>query len=310
MGLHVYPNSSLSYKTREHGTPGDPDYPHGKGRGGAKGAKPSLPKIIVVEGPAKQVFGKPVTLSEETKAGLTDIRNNASLSKEERTNALYAHLQKTAPELMAQAKELLSHAPAAQAEYREMLQELSRDLGYDFHEIKEGDTRDVFSEDTDMAILGPVKGLKRVSIKAAVDDKGDITNIKDIVRGTITVRSADELGTALAKVVASGGKIVKFKNNVAEPMDTEYRDINMVIRLPKTKVLAEVQLIVRPMLKAKMGPGHGYYEEQRDLPRGTPRWNQLQRLQQVLYGGAWRSTPAIATAVAVLSALAVQKAGG
>jgi hypothetical protein len=283
MALHIYPSSSFSALS-EHGTKGEPGYPHPAGK----------PKKI------RQGNVHAVTVPAALSATLKRISDDEDLSDKDKAAKMFRAVQDGAPELARAAEGLVAQGQQGQEEFKGLLNGLAKQFGYSYHENIA--SREIFEQDTDWVVLGPLKGVARTAVKAALDYEGDVGQVKDVVRGTIAVRGANDLVTALSRL-SERVEIVSLKDNVSNPMSTGYRDLNLLVRL-KTGMLAEVQIIVKPMLQAKMGIGHRLYEAWRVLDPTTPRARALLEQQVEVYSSAWMRAAAGAAFVAQLGLLA------
>ena len=299
MPLHIYPSSSFSLRdVREdnkcHNPGGSPE--GGQFCGPGTSAKPKI----------RQAFGKHLPVPPDVTAAIEAVKNDPTIPEDERPRRLFEIVKRRMPGLVAEAERLKAQGERGQVEYEAMLRHIAADSGYDFHTNIM--SREIFDTDTDWVVLGPVKGVPRIAVKAADDYKGDVSLVKDVVRGTITVRSPDELNNALVRVLQSGAEVVpgSVKDNTTTPTKEGYRDINVLLRLPGSRMLAELQLIVKPMLEAKLGPGHKLYSIGRALGPNHPRAPEIDRQQYELYNGAWqRALEHAATGAAFLGTLAV-----
>ena len=102
------------------------------------------------------------------------------------------------------------------------------------------------------------------------------------------------------EVLQRESTIVKVKNRFKTPANSGYRDINMLVKLPKTNIIAEVQLHLREIAKVKSGPEHDIYEIVQGIERKAAseqrivsdfeaaQINNLQIQSQHLYQQAWQ----------------------
>ncbi|MCG6276376.1 phosphoribosylglycinamide formyltransferase, partial [Vibrio vulnificus] len=56
-------------------------------------------------------------------------------------------------------------------------------------------------------------------------------------------------------------RIVKVKNRFKSPGESGYRDLNLLVQLPKTNLVAEVQLHLKAIADVKSGPEHDLYQQ-------------------------------------------------
>lgn len=250
-----------------------------------------------------QNFGRPVTIRPDSYSAVQRLALDASLSDAERAQKMFDELQAREPELVAQVQRMISHAQTLQAGWVEGLTALAKDMGLQLHSNIED--RAALADQNDYVFVGPVKSVKRTAVKSLdyydpATGTVDPRNVKDLLRGSIAVNNANAMVTALQKL-SKLGEVVSIKDNVSKPFATGYRDVNVVLRL-RNGALAEMQVISKPMLRAKMGLGHRLYEAMRTLAPGSRRYNDLARRSSTLYNRAWMATLASATIATGLQA--------
>lgn len=147
--------------------------------------------------------------------------------------------------------------------------------------------------------LAKLKGPDRAAAKIAADYEGDATRIKDLVRGTVVVKSLQDVEQALAELrarfeVLEGG----FRNGLTEPTTNPngYRDVKMNVRIDGHT--AEVQINLAEMMAAKHD-AHPLYVESDTLlrkiegenraptPNEAARLTELETRQKEIYTAAW-----------------------
>lgn len=237
-----------------------PNGQFGSGSGGASGApKPTVaPQTapVVAKASAAREF-VPHALYEEAQ------RTIALYSKEESpTEPLSADEKSKATEQLAQH---LAAAHAAKPAYDEKLKAIGDGLGA---EVK----------------LAGIKGGDRLLEKHVRENKSDPTEMKDLVRGSLVVKSLDDVGPAL-EAIGKNFKIARVKDRFAKPMATGYSDMLINVELPGG-ILGEVQIHVPEMLAAKGELGHALYDIERKLPEGSALKDQLVEMQSRVYGAA------------------------
>jgi hypothetical protein len=129
---------------------------------------------------------------------------------------------------------------------------------------------DIAQELGGSAVVVPLKGSTRAVEKALSDYEGDPSQIKDLLRTTITINSLNDVSSAVEKLKAKYGEPKKFRNLLDPSKDSlggsGYRDINMVIEINGS--YAELQVNLGPMLEAK-DKFHAHYEVLRSMkPEG------------------------------------------
>lgn len=144
-----------------------------------------------------------------------------------------------------------------------------------------------------------IKSEQRALEKVTTELGGDASKITDIARATIIADDVSQLMMAY-EVLQRESTIVKVKNRFKTPANSGYRDINMLVKLPKTNIIAEVQLHLREIAKVKSGPEHDIYEIVQGIERKAAseqrivsdfeaaQINNLQIQSQHLYQQAWQ----------------------
>ena len=200
-------------------------------------------------------------------------RTIALYAKKEKENPLSPEQEKVATR---QLEKHLAAAHAAKPAYDNIMETLGKALGA---EVK----------------LADVKGGARLLEKHVHSNKSDPANMRDLVRGSLIVKSLDDIPEAIKKVDGAF-KVTRTKNRFDKPMSTGYRDILINVKLPGG-IEGEVQIHVQEMIDAKKEVGHGLYEIQRAIPQndeGTVTNNPehqahhdyLTHLQTQVYGAA------------------------
>ena len=140
------------------------------------------------------------------------------------------------------------------------------------------------------ATVAPPKGARRLIEKAALDYGGDLTQVKDPVRAAIAVDSPDDV-PRVRDAVRKHFDVVREKDRFAQPVNGGYRDLLFNVKL-RNGVIGEVQVHVKPLLKAKETRGHQLYTEMRRYMAmtGEHAKQAVERLQEqslALYASAW-----------------------
>ena len=215
--------------------------------------------------------------------GAQAFMSQALYNEAKRTIALYAKKEKgnpLSPEQIEVATEQLERhmaaAHAAKPAYDETMERLGKELGA---EVK----------------LAKIKGGDRLLEKHVNENKSKPEKMRDLVRGSLIVKSLDDVPAAMAKVGAAF-KISREKDRFTTPMSTGYRDILLNVELPGG-IEGEVQIHVQEMTDAKGEIGHDLYDIQRKIPQNEagaitddPKDQQhhdyLTHLQTQVYGAA------------------------
>ncbi len=146
------------------------------------------------------------------------------------------------------------------------------------------------------AKIPPIKSLERAAEKVNKDFGGDWTQIADVIRGTIVANSVSGLDTAF-DAIKSKVNVKRIKNRFKDPKENGYRDMNLVVEVPKAKMLGEVQLHVAQIQEIKSGEEHKVYERVQAIERSAKDGNytadQLAEMKKLkaqskqLYDDAW-----------------------
>lgn len=147
-------------------------------------------------------------------------------------------------------------------------------------------------------VIGQIKSRERAEQKVVGKLEGDASRLTDIVRGSIIADSLEDLMTSFHQLEQQA-RIVQLKNRFAEPKRSGYRDLNLLVELPQTGMIAEVQLHLRKIADIKSGIEHQVYQEvqgieyqasQQSRPLSDIERARIVRLQQdshKLYHKAW-----------------------
>lgn len=150
--------------------------------------------------------------------------------------------------------------PQALAEYKGMLDNLGQQLGFSPgrgspDEMSEAD----LDSDESFIFLGPLKKQEKSTDKVNTDYFGDWTQLKDLVRATIAVRGIEDVHGALDGLKRVGLNFAqKPKDNMTHGTKDGYRDLNLIVKLPQSGLLAELQIAVKQISKVKP-EAHEYY---------------------------------------------------
>ncbi|MES2241868.1 MAG: hypothetical protein V4639_03255 [Pseudomonadota bacterium] len=147
--------------------------------------------------------------------------------------------------------------------------------------------------------LANLKGVDRAVSKIEADYGGDATQIKDLVRGTVVVKTLQDVERALAELRSKFDVLENgFRNGLTgERVDsTGYRDVKMNVLVDGH--VAEVQVNLAEMMTAKK-EAHPLYVEQSTLMRQLSdegrgptiaegeKLAALEARQQAIYATAW-----------------------
>ncbi|NLS12947.1 RelA/SpoT domain-containing protein [Vibrio sp. SM6] len=148
-------------------------------------------------------------------------------------------------------------------------------------------------------VFAGVKSRERAQEKIATELGGNVSAITDIARATISADSIEALVSAF-EVLERETTIVRVKNRFKEPARSGYRDLNILVKLPQSGHIAEVQMHLAAIAEVKSGPEHLLYEkiqkiervaatEQRDLNDiELAEISKMRRTSKQLYQDAWQ----------------------
>ena len=123
-----------------------------------------------------------------------------------------------------------------------------------------------------------IKSYSRASEKVSSKLDGDASLLTDLARASIVTKNIHDLVTAY-EALTSQTQIIKVKNRFASPKDSGYRDLNVLIRLPKSQMIAEVQLHLSEIANIKNGAEHQVYERVQSIE--TTAMNQDRALNDI-----------------------------
>lgn len=160
-------------------------------------------------------------------------------------------------ELVEKGTEGLSH-------FRDMMGKVQQTMGLKSGMKPEDITPEQWDNEDGFLFIAPLKGEKRAKEKVEADYNGDWSQLRDIVRGTISVPSMDHVKQAIGHLKTAGLTLAqKPKNRFEKPTPEGYRDLMTFVKLPNG-MLAELQIHVKSMTLAKE-KGHKDYEITRTM---------------------------------------------
>jgi hypothetical protein len=150
------------------------------------------------------------------------------------------------------------------------------------------------------AQIAPFKGEDRAKEKIVKDYKGNVNQLVDVVRGSITCKTAAQAIQAYEEVQKAFG-IVRVKNRFKKPAGG-YRDMLINVRLGNGHI-AEIQIHLEDIINIKEGAGHKLYESVRALadkieagtitPEEQALVNQANAEMKKMYDEAWEKAKSI-----------------
>ncbi|WP_165311155.1 RelA/SpoT domain-containing protein [Vibrio ziniensis] len=149
------------------------------------------------------------------------------------------------------------------------------------------------------AYFAGVKSAHRAKEKVNTELDGDTARITDLARATIVANDISSLMDAY-ETLSKEVTIVKVKNRFKTPAPSGYRDLNILVELPKTGIIAEVQFHLQAIADVKNGAEHKLYEQIQHIERlakreqrsytslETAKINRIRSESKNLYQQAWQ----------------------
>ena len=143
-----------------------------------------------------------------------------------------------------------------------------------------------------------VKSKSRALDKINAELNGRVDQITDLARATIVANDIEGIVTAY-EILQRETDVVKVKNHFKTPKASGYRDLNLLVKLPQSGMIAEVQLHLQSIAEIKNGPEHKLYEIIQGIERTATKENRpltdfetaqittLRRQSAELYQNAW-----------------------
>jgi hypothetical protein len=198
--------------------------------------------------------------------------------------------------------ELTKHGEEGLTEFKSALDGVAKKLGLRTDKAKpdEMDESDISSKDG-FVFVAPLKGEARAKEKVEGEYGGDWSQVRDVIRATITVSSMAEIRSTMAAVAAAGLLLAqKPKDKFTNPTPEGYRDLNTIVKLPNGMV-AELQYHLKPITAAK-ATAHKDYEVSRSLSakygedapseawsdEDHAEFHQALKRQKDTYSAAWK----------------------
>jgi hypothetical protein len=136
--------------------------------------------------------------------------------------------------------------------------------------------------------LAKLKGVDRAAAKVASNYGGDAGQLKDLVRGTVVVKSLQDVERAIFELRNKFDVLERgFRNGLTEPLNSAngYRDVKMNVVIDGH--VAEVQVNLAEMMAAKSA-AHKLYEKDAEIFRQIKAEGREATAQEVAIGEALR----------------------
>ncbi|WP_028117247.1 RelA/SpoT domain-containing protein [Ferrimonas senticii] len=154
--------------------------------------------------------------------------------------------------------------------------------------------RTAYLTNTD-ALVPAVKSKQRAQAKLTGKLANQPQHLTDLARVSLVATDIDGVLKAY-QYLSKQVEVIRVKNRFASPKANGYRDINMVVRLPQTGHIAEVQLHLESIAAIKNGEEHQIYQQIQQLERQAEplsefelaRLTKLKQQSTALYHDAWQ----------------------
>ncbi len=144
-----------------------------------------------------------------------------------------------------------------------------------------------------------IKDAQRAAVKIEKELAGDASRITDIVRVSVSTHSILSL-TRAYQSLTKNAHALSVMNRFGAPRPSGYRDIKILLKLPKSNMIAEVQLHLSDILEIKNEKEHDIYREiqsiEREAQTSSRSLNQdetckilaLRQTSRQMYEQAWQ----------------------
>ena len=148
------------------------------------------------------------------------------------------------------------------------------------------------------AISAGIKSQERALAKIDGKFDGDSARITDIVRTSLVAEDIPSMMAAFEHMTRDH-ELVEVKNRFKNPGPSGYRDLKVLMRMPESGMIAEVQFHLEEFATIKNGDEHENYEQIQQIERRQQaeqrelndieraRIAQLRQESQQLYQDAW-----------------------
>lgn len=196
--------------------------------------------------------------------------------------------------------ELVQKGTEGLGQFKDIMGKVQQAMGLKTGMKPEDISPEQWESDESFMFIAPLKGEKRAKEKVEADYGGDWSQLRDIVRGTISVPTMGHVKQAIEHLQAAGLELAqKPKNRFEKPTPEGYRDLMTFVKLPNG-MLAELQIHTKAMTLAKEN-GHKDYEITRTLqgkygePEPSDTWSDddhskfydAVKRQKEIYDAAW-----------------------
>jgi len=143
-----------------------------------------------------------------------------------------------------------------------------------------------------------VKSQQRALNKINAKFSGNSEQITDLARTSIVAKDVPALMHTF-ELIEQQTQLLSIKNRFKTPQKSGYRDLNLLVRLPKSHIVAEIQLHLEAFSVIKNGEEHDNYEQSQHIERMQLTENRalseieqasidkLRKQSQRMYSNAW-----------------------
>lgn len=147
-------------------------------------------------------------------------------------------------------------------------------------------------------VLPGVKAKQRAQYKIATELHGHPEHLTDLARGSLVANDIASLVDAYT-LISRETTVLETKNRFKNPASSGYRDLKMLVQLPHSGIIAEIQLHLDAIADIKSGPEHDIYESIQQIERNAQAEQrtmndielatvaQLRHQSQEMYQQAW-----------------------
>lgn len=100
------------------------------------------------------------------------------------------------------------------------------------------------------------RALNKINAKLA----GNSEQITDLARTSIVAKDVPALMDAF-ELIEQQTQVLRIKNRFKTPAESGYRDLSLLVRLPESQIVAEIQVHLEAFSVIKNGEEHGNYEQ-------------------------------------------------
>ncbi|ELR66980.1 hypothetical protein C942_04684 [Photobacterium marinum] len=146
--------------------------------------------------------------------------------------------------------------------------------------------------------LPGVKSKARAQHKIDTELNGNTHKLTDLARGSLVANDIGSLVQSFEQL-SHEVTVLEVKNRFKQPGPSGYRDLKMLVRLPKSQHIAEIQLHLAAISDIKNGEEHKIYEQIQNIERRakaeqrslteleSAKLTALRSQSQALYQSAW-----------------------